>query len=582
MFKKFLLISLFIAILAVFSFSVVWAQNLTISPESIQSFNARIKVNIDNSVDITENIIYFTGMGDRHGIYRDIYPYSSEGREMDISVTSVVDENNNTYQYKVLNSGKNIRVKIGDPDTTFNGLKNYIISYHATNAVAHPEGVDEIYWNVTGNEWNIPIYSAKASVVLPDGAMMSQSACYFGTNGSKNKCSDASYLDGAYQFSSPSSLNTGEGLTVAIGFPKGVVAPYLGSEGMPSFWSKYGGWIVGGLMPLLTLIFSLIYWYRNGRDPKGTGVIIAQYDVPNGLTPMEVSGIVNEKVDVKQLGAEIIYLATKGYLKITQSENTVFGFIKDKDYIFTQLKDYSDLSDSDRRVMQAIFASGSNIGGNVSLDSLKATLYVDAPDIKTSFLGDLLTKGYYKNLGRMKNKAGIMATFIFMSIWASMFFGGLISSFVSSTSIFPITAGIFISIIIYAIIFHFSPAKTEKGVAMKEYLLGLKEYLQIAEKDRLQFHNAPEKNPEIFEKLLPYAMILGVVDIWAREFEGVYTTPPSWYVGPMGSNFNAIVFASNMTNFNSFAGSSFAPASSGSGGGGFSGGGGGGGGGGGW
>ncbi|KKT22394.1 MAG: hypothetical protein UW07_C0037G0011, partial [Candidatus Nomurabacteria bacterium GW2011_GWF2_43_8] len=113
---------------------------------------------------------------------------------------------------------------------------------------------------------------------------------------------------------------------------------------------------------------------------------------------------------------------------------------------------------------------------------------------------------------------------------------------------------------------------------------GLKDYLQIAEKDRLLFHNAPEKKPEVFEKLLPYAMALGVADIWAKEFEGIYMAPPNWYVGSGNAAFSAMAFNHSLSNFSSYTSSSLSSSSSGSGsgGGGSSGGGGGGGGGGGW
>jgi len=123
-----------------------------------------------------------------------------------------------------------------------------------------------------------------------------------------------------------------------------------------------------------------------------------------------------------------------------------------------------------------------------------------------------------------------------------------------------------------------------KGVETKEYLLGLKEYLQIAEKDRLLFQNAPDKKPETFEKLLPYAMVLGVANIWAKEFADIYTSPPNWYTSTNAAAFNAITFNSSLTHFAALTSAVAASSSSGggSGGGGFSGGGGGGGGGGGW
>jgi uncharacterized membrane protein len=140
-----------------------------------------------------------------------------------------------------------------------------------------------------------------------------------------------------------------------------------------------------------------------------------------------------------------------------------------------------------------------------------------------------------------------------------------------------IFVSIIVSLAIWFIFFRLMTAKSVKGVTAKEYLLGLKEYLQIAEKDRINFHNAPEKKPEIFEQLLPYAMVFGVVEIWAKEFEDIYTIAPKWYEGN-STGFNAAGFGREMSVFSALATTSFSstPAGSGSGGTGFSGGGGGG------
>ena len=325
-----------------------------------------------------------------------------------------------------------------------------------------------------------------------------------------------------------------------------------------------------------------MYWYKNGQDPKGTGVIVAQYDVLDGLTPMEVVCIVKEQMSNESLSAEIVYLATKGYIKITQiSDSNVFGLFKSTDYKLTKLKDYSDLpNDFDKALLSAFFGVGGR--DEVNLSSLKYVFYKDAKNVMQLALSALLSKGYYKNLGRIQTSMPVVLRFIlsvFLGIFASIFLGSI---FLGTDNQIPIMASVFLSIIIFSIVSYFNPAKTEKGVAAREYLLGLKEYLQIAEKDRLQFHNAPEKKPEIFEALLPYAMVLGVTDIWAKEFEGIYVNPPSWYSGYNSGNFSAVAFTHNLSSFGSFASSTMSSTPGGSGGGGSSGGGGGGGGGGSW
>ena len=92
----------------------------------------------------------------------------------------------------------------------------------------------------------------------------------------------------------------------------------------------------------------------------------------------------------------------------------------------------------------------------------------------------------------------------------------------------------------------------------------------------------PIKTVELFEKLLPYAMVLGVEKDWAEQFQDIYTAPPEWYNGSW-STFNAVNLTNSLGSSMSAMNSSFAaPASSGSGFAGGAGGGGGGGGGGGW
>lgn len=545
--------------------------------EAVLDFSAIITVNTDNSVNVVEKILYEAGPWERHGIYRDIYPYSSQGRKMAISNIVVEGEDGIAYPFEILKEGRSVRIKIGDPDKTFTGARLYIVNYTATNAIAQFDDFDEIYWNVTGNDWEIPINNVSASINLPPSASVLQAACYYGEKGSTERCEG---------FSSPRALNAGEGLTAAVGFPKGIVAAYSVHDDARNFFQKYWSWFLAALLPILTLVFSLRYWHKKGRDPKGTGVVVPQYDVLDGLTPMEVSGIVKEKISAKEISAEIIYLATQGYLKIEQIEEKKLGIFKNIDYVIHLLKDISILpNEADRKLIQSLFhtlpglENAPVLGATVRLSGLKNSFYKNIPSVLRPVQDALLSKGYYKNLGRIKSPAGgtqgILWLGIFLGFWVSAFFSGGGNGVVFGVAVAT-------SVLIYVAVSYFFPAKTEKGVAAKEYLLGLKMYLQIAEKDRLEFHNAPEKKPEVFEKLLPYAMVLGVAHIWAKEFEGIYTQPPGWYSGSPGDAFSAVAFNKSISSFNSFTTSSLSSAPGGSGGGGSSGGGGGGGGGGGW
>jgi len=559
--------------------------------ESIRDFQAAIYVNTDNSVDVTERIVYDTGPYQRHGIYRDVNPYSSEGRYMALSAIKVTDSSGYAYPWEQQSSGSYVRFKIGDPNQTFTGEKTYVISYHASNAAAHPKDVDEIYWNVTGSDWQIPIYSAEASVYLPTGVSAAQSACYYGTDRSTARCDQSGQAQVATAFKSPVSLASGQGLTVAVGFPKGTLPAYTEADNLSNGLRRYADWILAFILPLAIFIYMFRRWYRIGRDPKGTGVIVPQYDVPDALSPLEAACILDQQVRPADISAELVYLATRGYLKIKRMDTKILGFISTTDYEFELLKNYSDLQDQfDIALLGGIF-SGDNLPGTTAhMSQLKNKFYSAIPGISDAVIDSVVSKGYYSNLKKSGvfaygSSGNVSALFFHLAAYAVLM---IIMFGVTGSTIFTTNPALFmVSIALdigtYAFFAHIMPAKTVKGIATKEYILGLKLYLEIAEKDRLDFHNAPEKRPETFEKLLPYAMVLGVSAAWAKEFEGIYTTPPTWYEGyPVSGGFSAIAFNNSLLTFSMSASSSMASAPGGSGGGGFAGGGGGGGGGGGW
>ncbi len=234
-------------------------------------------------------------------------------------------------------------------------------------------------------------------------------------------------------------------------------------------------------------------------------------------------------------------------------------------------------SESDKKIFDSLFVINSRDlpGGKseqIKLSDLKNIFYTHAQEIKEIVFNKLVENGYFK--GDPRRARAPYYIFGAMLIFSMFYFANLFSGYIFFINIF-ITACIVVGF------GYLMPARTEKGVRTREYILGLKEYLQIAEKDRINFHNAPEKKPEIFEKLLPYAMVLGVENAWAKEFNGIYTEPPRWYTNGHMGTFNTIYLASSLGDFyHTYDAATFSRP--GSRGGGFSGGGGGGGGGGSW
>lgn len=543
--------------------------------ESIDFFAVDIEAHADATLSVVETIRYDFGTAQRHGIYREIpVEYDTKlGAKQSIAITveGVTDESQKKYPYSESSSSGKLRIQIGDADTLISGRHTYVIRYRVSYAFGYFDTFDELYWNVTGNEWQVPIRQAEAKVVLPVtvSADRVQTSCYYGVFGSGESCNTtAMFKQNTYEAVTLGELGPGEGLTIAIGFPKGIIKqPTWGEKIWNFFWENP---LV--LLPVVTFFGMFTLWYRAGRDPKGRGVIIPEYDAPENLSSLEIAGLLHGGISAKYISAGLIELAVRGYLRITKIEKKILIF-STEDYVFTRT-DQPAIDEIDQTFLEALFGAPDAFGKTVHLSDLKEKFYKSIPVLGKKIIARLIKKGYFSR--DPKIVVGIyLAGGIVVSVVALIVLGG------RGISVLLIV----ISCIIYLIFAALMAKVTKEGALMKERIAGLEEYLRIAEKNRIDFHNAPEKRPEMFEKLLPAAMVLGVEKLWAKEFEGMYTAQPEWYSDTSGAAFSTTHFISGLGDFQTAAASTLGSApggSSGSGGGGFSGGGGGGGGGGSW
>lgn len=568
-------------------FSIIIVALPVYAEEIVSAFDARIEIKKDSTIRVEERIQYDFGQNQRHGIFRTIpLVYTRNGGNFSFQIVdiSVNDDRGTPYPFAISYPGKNIEIKIGDPDKVISGKHIYVVSYTVRRALTYFNDHDELYWNVTGNEWQVPIDRASARIIVPGRIDVSQisRACFIGVFGSKAPCGNVSYDTSSRTilFGQELPLALSEGLTIVAGLPKGVV-------NQPSLWREMlrfllDNWIL--FLPLSVFFIMCGVWWKWGKDPKGRGTIIAEYDAPDGLMPIEVAAILKERLGVKHISAEIISLATRGYIKIIHEEER--GILRSStEYHFERLKEVDDVSPFDSLIFESLFGPrGHEQSKTVALSALKNTFYRDIPRIKEGVYESVVGKGYFAYNPEMIRKIFstiggifIIIGIIFVSAFHSLWFFAAQPYFMLSM----IVSGLII--MIGGVIM---PRRTEKGVHAKEYIVGLKDYLQTAEKGRIQFHNAPEKKPELFDRLLPFAMVLGVESAWAAQFTGIYEEPPQWYSGPVGRPFNAYTLTHDLDSFQRSAhtilASSAGSGGSGFGGGGFSGGGGGGGGGGSW
>lgn len=575
--------------------------------ESIENFHTDIRIDENSQIRVTETIAYDFGSEQRHGIYRNIpVKYKVRGGNYNLRLTdiSVTDPNGRAYRFIPSKSGQDIVIKVGDPYAYVTGKVTYVLGYTVTRAINFFDDYDELYWNATGDEWNVPIDSASATVHYPQISEDPQADCFAGTFGTTEKC-DGTKVSRTETTFSQSTLTPGEGLTIVVGLPKEVIHPLPLQQKL--------GFILADnailFLPIAAFVFFFFLWRKKGKDPRGRGTIIAQYDAPDNLTPTEVGTIIDERVENKDMSAALLNLAVHGYLKITKLEKKL---LSTQDYALERLRDGSDLTNTfEKELLEALFkrkyqetasalkilkallnvdTSEENVPSKepsenpvIKLSSLKNKFYKDLRELQKTAYESTVQKGYFpENPQKVRTK--YLVTYAFGM--GTIFF--LFAFFRQGVEVYEVIAFAVTEIIGIAFSF-FMPVRTKKGVATREHILGLKLYLEVAEKDRIKFHNAPnsadaplgkpEKNPKHFEVLLPYAMVLGVEKEWAEQFKDIYNEQPSWYSDPSGNAFSAVLLANSLTDFSTASSANLAstPSSASGGGSGFSGGGGGGG-----
>lgn len=536
-----------------------------VTAEEIQSFGAEIQVQSSGKITITETIDYlFTSQ--KRGIFRDI-PYlitNNEGKEyiMEIRPLRVVDELGNAYRYSTSDEDNQLRIKIGDPDLYITGNKQYRITYEVRGGLRYFSDHDELYWNVTGNGWQVPIHNTRVSIVLPDQIPQEtiQSTCYTGAKGSDNKNCTITIDKSTVSIQSNTLFSAGEGLTVAISFPKGYV-DVLEPKPYERFENTWYGKIIIMFITVGFAVLAFVWyvglplyipykWYREGRDPRSLEAR-AWYDTPKtvkrrSLTPAETGGLVDETVDHKDVFAQIVHLAQRGYLHIEETKKNDFTLIKKKNadsaLLGFELRLYDALFDTKERVR------------------IKETkLAVAIAEVQQKLYSQMVSDGFFnENPDTVRNKYYVLA----------------------GVALF--TGNIFLAIVAFLFGKHM-PRKTSIGAQQAAIGRALKTFL--GSQDRQLAFQAT--NQLMFEKLLPYAIAFGVEKIWANRFKDLALHKPDWYSTYDNSAFNAGVFANSLhRSVGSFA-TSATPTRSTTGhssgfSGGFSGGGGGGGGGGSW
>ena len=614
--------------------------------ERILNYEVNLELNKDRSIDVKEQItVYASGNQIKRGITRSLPNNRTiNGKRVPVRyIIKNVMRDGKKEPYHTRNEKGMEVLYLGKRDVFLRpGQYHYTIEYEVPDQVEELENIDEIYWNAIGTDVIFPIEKSSVMVKLPVGTKALQKHCYIGKYGStNNNCLQEEFNDGnEIFFNSGRALKPYEGLTIGVGMEKGVMTG-------PSLFKKYGVAMFLVLTSLGLLIYFVTTWKKHGVDPpKPTAYPL--FASPGGYSPSSISYIMKEKYKDKKVTASIIDLAIKGYIHIdVETEKSIFS--SSTHYKLTRLKqDVSELFPEDKALMQQLFSSSDTImidgtyqevvkdantahqssiltqhqafvneGNNrkflwwpiiISLLAIALSVFLlNRRGAGMDMIGTLLPRVVFmalplffilmvsKSGSNFVQKAltiGTLALFFILPGLSSLSMGpselkGFLYQYFNGADINTVMLIFFVPMAVIALFLYAYLIKKPsiEKLKIQSEIEGFKMYLATTEKDRLNLLNPPDRTPEHFEAMLPYAFALGVQNNWSALFKTILEQAayqPNW------TNDRHIVanhsFASDFNR--SMASSATKPSESssggGSGGGGFSGGGGGGGGVGGW
>jgi hypothetical protein len=599
-----------------------------------KSFDEQVTVHRDSSIDVVENMeAQFIGTG-WHGIYRTIpIQYTNpEGFNYTLFVDNVSAHESGGGRLRVEQShqGRYLQLRIYVPNAD-DSTHSVVLEYHVLDALRFFSDHDELYWNVTGEEWTAPIESASARIELPEGAAGVRAVAYAGALYSRTQDASVSVNGNVVQVETTHPLGYHQGLTAVVGFDKGLVH-------QPSAGQKIGLFLRSNwplfVFPIGGFLIMFWVWWTRGRDPERDAITV-QYDPPDNLTPAECGTLVDDEVAMRDITATLVDLAVKGYIVIEErNQSGLLGLTHHRDYVFHLKKppdQWQNARAHERAMLGGIFyggdaplsasvaatlgsavrtpgvqdySPGSGVAASagpasaaapaaveddsgaasgtsalpgaaqpflmsVALSDLQNRFYQQLPSIRDCVFDALVEDGYYLHRPDTVRQGYIGAGLVigFMLI----FLGNWWAKQSGMAGLTWILAGIVCGAVI-CIFGWFMPARTITGARTYAKVLGFEDFLGRVESDRIR---RLENAPATFEKYLPYAMALHCEKKWVQAFSGITMNPPQWYQGAFyAGGFQPLFLVAALNNMTAQAGTVMASSPRSSGGSGFGGGGG--------
>lgn len=542
---------------------------LTIAParaeERILHFDSDLQVEANGDFLVTETIRVLSE-GDKisRGIFRDFPMLVRENgvnHRVGLEIVSA-RRDGRPEPFKTVEDARAIRIYLGDPNGYLRpGEHEYVLTYRTDRQMRFFADHDEVYWNATGTEWLFPIDRATATIRLPGGAGALQTAFFTGPFGATGKAARVVEGTGStIRFETTAPLAAREGLTVAVSLPKGVVPPPDEARQRDWFLRDNGAGLRALAIAAAAFAGYLLIWWKFGRDAR-PGLVVYRWEPPRGLSaPMTRAAVEGEAPPRSEgLSLALVELVSLKLLDMTQQDGTATltrsktrapaGLSPDLRLVLDRITarrdktlviDRSDGKIIDRlqddlhaklrqmlRAKRLWRSSGwwkfmallVNAPLIISLPflapySLRGTLLPLIP--VALFLLIMLRGMFWVRRGDRTIGAKIYALFSISVLGSLAIFLVILHLRQGGTLMMPLAlcALLAVNVVFLPIL----GGVTAAGRWTLDQIAGLRDYIEIAETDRLNLEGVPDMSVAHFERILPYAMALDLETAWVMRF----------------------------------------------------------------
>jgi hypothetical protein len=483
--------------------------------------------------------ITFDFTGSHQRIFRTIpVRYERRGFEFALRIDEVhaFDERVMPLRAEVSRLGRAIHVKAWVPgavDTT----RTVILTYRVRRALMNVDGHEELYWNVTGSEWDVPIRQAEAVVSSPASIPLEQirSIAYTGPSGTAGADYTEDRADTYLTFRTTRPLRAREGLTLAVGWPPGAIRGPSATR--RALWWLGDNWPLA--LPLLTVAGALTVWRAYGRDPGGARTIKPEYSPPEGLGPAAGGALVTERAEPRDVVATLVDLAVRGYIRIEEIEPD-FG---EKDFVFHRLKPLSGdpgLKPLELYVLSRLFGSDWCVNDR-RLSEVRRDYDNVFPTMRDEIYRSMVRDGFFPSSPERVRALWLVSGIALVGVAGWALTSG--TERIGAAPL-PLALGAGLSGLIVVALSRIMPRKTWRGVQALERVKGFREFLERTSKDELR-----RLPPDTMHKWLAWAIALGVGERWIHAFDGLPVSQPTWYVS--GGGFDLDSFDRSLSRFSS-------------------------------